>query len=239
MIKVVVCDDSPFELKQIETLLTTFVNEVSSLDLKYYNQSVLLGEDIKTLTTTDIFLLDIVMPDVSGIALGKKIRTLNEKAVIIFLTTSKEYALDAYGIQALQYLLKPIQKNDLFDALKKALVLIDKQEQYYSIQTRTEIMPVRVSDIKCVEYRDHVLYFTVGHKVVKSKFYRTTFDVAVQSLFEQTSFVLSHRSYLVNMDHVGKMTNDGFILNNHDFVPISKNRLLAVRKIYMNYYLRG
>lgn len=239
MIKIVVCDDTLTEINKIDHLLAEFNANFLSIDYRVYSSSLELSQNSKIIESTDIFLLDIVMPDITGIDLGKLIRSKNKDASIIFLTTSKDYALDAYGIQALQYLVKPVIKEELYDAIQKGIVYANKKERYYSIQTRSDLIPVKVNDIKYIEYKEHFLHFYVNDKILISKFYRSAFEIAIHDLFEHEDFILAHRAYLVNMCHVKKMDSTSFEMDNHHIVPISKSRLAFTRKTYMDFLLRG
>lgn len=62
----------------------------------------------------DLFLLDIIMPHMSGIALAQNIRKRSKRAKLVFLTTSREYGIEAIGMKASGYLLKPIQEQAFF-----------------------------------------------------------------------------------------------------------------------------
>ncbi len=239
MIEIVVCDDDEIELNHVKRLLTLFHPEGVVINVNSYLGSEQLFKDVDRIRKTDLFLLDIVMPEHTGIELGKRIREHHKEAMIIYLTSSKDYALDAYGIKALDYLLKPVNQVDLFETLNHALSLSTKTIQYHTIQTRDAFISVKVDDIKYVEYRDHILYFSLVDKVIKSKFFRNAFELTIPTLFENEQFTLSHRAYLVNMNHIKMMQYDGFVMDNDDFVPISKNRIAEVRKQYMNFCLRG
>ena len=239
MIRIVVCDDKLTELNIVKSYLHDFKQKYPSLDIRSYSSSLELKNDVLSIQSTDIFLLDIVMPNFSGIEIGQLIREHNKDACIIFFTTSKDYALDAYGVKALQYLVKPIKKEDLFDAIKKGITLANKKDRYYYIATKSAIIPVKIKDIKYIEYRDHFLYFYVNDKTYISKFFRQSFEIAIKDLFEHPEFLQTHRAYLINMRHVEKLLTSSFYLTNNQIIPISKNRLNEVRKTYMNYLLRG
>ena len=239
MIKVVVCDDHVQELEKITLFLEEFSRKVFPLNIQTFSSSLALSHDEAIVLTTDIFFLDIVMPELSGIELGKIIRKQRKDAIIVYFTTSKDFALDAYGVQALQYLLKPVRKQDLYDTLKNAMVLIKRNERYYLIQTRSEQIPVKINDIQFVEYKDHFLHFYLSNKVITSKFYRDPFSIALETLFNDAHFIQTHRAFLVNMDHVDTMHQHSFKMNNQAIVPIAKSRLLHVRKYYIDYLLKG
>ncbi len=239
MLKISVCDDQLNELSIVNQLLSEFNASYSSIQIRTYSSSIELSQDIDVLTSTDAFLLDIVMPQMSGIELAKLIRSHNKDASIVFLTTSTDYALDAYGVEALQYLLKPVRKDDLFKTLHKCLRIAEVKESMFSIQTRSELIPVKINDIRYVEYKDHFLFFCVKNEVIKSKFYRSAFSVVINELFEHKDFTLSHRSYLVNMRHVNKMHVTSFEMDNQKHVPISSSRKIQVRHEYMNFLIKG
>lgn len=239
MIRIIVCDDKLTELNIVKNYLHDFKQKYPSLDIHSFSSSLELKNDIQTIQSTDIFLLDIVMPDFSGIEIGQLIREYNKDACIIFFTTSKDYALDAYGVKALQYLVKPIKKEDLFDAIKRGIILANKKDRYYSIATKSAIIPVKIKDIKYIEYRDHFLYFYVNDKTYISKFFRQSFEIAIKDLFDHPEYLQTHRAYLINMRHVEKLLTTSFHLNGDHMIPISKSRLGEVRKAYMNYLLKG
>lgn len=68
----------------------------------------------------DIYILDIIMPEMNGVQLGKEIRKRNAEAFIIFLTTSKDYALESYSVKAFAYIIKPAKKEDVTVSLRAA-----------------------------------------------------------------------------------------------------------------------
>lgn len=237
MLKIIVCDDQVIELNKINELLAEFNASFLSIHISLFTSSLKLSQDIEAIQSTDVFLLDIVMPHLSGIDLGKLIRIHNKDASIIFLTTSTDFALDAYSVEALQYLIKPVQKDNLFQAIKKSAVLASKKESYFQIQTRSEVIPVKTNDIKYIEYKDHVLYFCVNDDIIKSKFYRLSFTSLIPELFNHKDFIMTHRAYLVNMKHVNKIHPQTFEMDNLQQIPISSNKKTQVRNAYMNFLI--
>ncbi len=237
MIKIVVCDDQVIEQNKVIQYLKAFSETITPIEVKVFSSPLELMSTINAIAWADIFLLDIIMPGFSGIALGKHIRENRKDAVIIYFTSSTDYALDAYGIQALQYLLKPVVKSSLFQALKKAIVLVKKHEHYYTIQTRSELIPVKTNDIKYIEYKNHFLCFHVKDTLITSKFYREPFAKVLEKLFEQPGFIQTHRAFVINMHHVDKMNTHAFMMNDQARIPISKSRLTQVRKSYVDFLI--
>ena len=76
----------------------------------------------------DILLLDIQMGDMSGMDLAKKLRETNNDVVIIFITALKDFVLEGYEVDALHYLIKPVEKEKLYETLQKAYSMIENQK---------------------------------------------------------------------------------------------------------------
>lgn len=239
MITIAICDDQPKELWVIEDLLAEYPQKKGNLSIHTFGSAKDLMEKEPEFWNYDIYFLDIVMPEMSGLEIGKLIREHKPDAILIFFTTSKEFALDAYEISALQYLLKPVKKSALFEAMDKALIFVEKKERIFLINARSATVSVKYNEIKFAEYMNHVIYFHVGDKIIPSKSIRVPFDQALKDLFENDLFIQPHRAFLVNMLHIKKMEIDHFVLNNQSIVPVSKNHLKEVREKYMQYLLEG
>ena len=109
MIRLAVCDDDPIFLSQAGELARCF------LDTQKIPASVSCYPDAESLLEArahcDIYLLDILMPGLDGIALAKELERRDQDFCVIYLTTSEEYALEAFSVDALQYLVKPVTEN--------------------------------------------------------------------------------------------------------------------------------
>lgn len=93
--------------------------------------------------------LDIVMPMVNGLELGKEIRGLDREAQIIYATTEPQYALQAYAASPINYLIKSIEKQMLFDTLTLAISKADLAEkQTFAVKTTDSLRVIRLWDIE-------------------------------------------------------------------------------------------
>ena len=238
-LKLAICDDQTIELERVMTFLNAFSQSVKPMEIYAYTSSLSLYNDALVMSKADVFLLDIVMPEMTGIELAKHIRSIRDDAIIIFFTTSTEFALKAYGLDALQYLTKPVNKTLLYNTLNKAIILLNETDRNFFIQTSEEKVAVRINEIEVVEYKDHHIYFYTGTKCIKSKNYRIAFEKAVNELFEHENFVRTHRAFLINMKCIQKMTSSVFEMASGQIVPISRTYLNQTRKAYMKFILKG
>ena len=156
MLRIAICDDMPEELAAI----AAYTNE--------YLEFLKLSAEISRFTHPDtlltacesesfqLYILDIVMPLVSGLELGREIRRLDREAQIIYATTEPQYALQAYAVSPINYLIKPVDKQQLFDTLALAISKLDlAEEQTFAVKTADSLRVIKLSDIDCCEYRSH------------------------------------------------------------------------------------
>ena len=142
MYRIAICDDNLEYLELLSTRIQGYCAE-NGLEVKLdcYRDSSQLDDLIDEKKMYDVYILDIEMPNVSGMELAEQIRALSEDAQIIFLTAHESYALKACNIHVFKYLLKELLDqelsatlNDLFDKLQKQdnhrLYRISNQRKY-------------------------------------------------------------------------------------------------------------
>ncbi|MBI9107799.1 MAG: response regulator transcription factor [Spirochaetales bacterium] len=238
MLRISICDDSPEEIENIIILLSEY-SKTYPLRIETYTSSLDFMDVIENESEADIYLLDIIMPYYTGLDLGKTIIERYGNAALIFFTTSTEYALDAYEIDALQYLLKPVNKQSLFKALDRARSLLRKKQKIVMINSKEGLIPIVHREIQFVEYLNHCNYFHILDDTIQSKSHRDSFEQSISELFNDELFIQTHRAFLVNMWHIRRMEHDFFIMSDSSIIPISKNRLKDVRGRYMSFLENG
>lgn len=239
MLRIVICDDQPRELEIINNYITEYL-DTHTLEAKIKEFS----HPDKLLTAIDaenfhLYILDIVMPMVSGIELGKEIRRLDREAQIIFATTEPQFALQAYVASPINYLIKPIDKQQLFDTLTFAISKIDlSEEKTFAVKTTESLRVLKLSDILCCEYRNHAVIFTLtnGEEVV-SRTIRESFAEYSIPILKDNHFLQCHTSYLINMRRVERFAKDSFTLRSGKIVPIAAKQYPTVRDQYMNFLM--
>ncbi|WP_343209279.1 LytTR family DNA-binding domain-containing protein [Anaerolentibacter hominis] len=185
----------------------------------------------------DLFLLDILMPETNGIELGRQLHEIRPAAVLIYLTSSPEFALEAFRVSAFQYLLKPVSDNQLFQVLDQAMIRIQtKLSQNMAVRTKEGLIALPFSTIAYLESRGHVLYFTLqDRRLVTSTHIRTTFEEAAAPLLGDSRFIHPHKSYIVNMAFVHKLTLKEFMMSDNTAIPISRKNYSEVKSRYLKF----
>ncbi|WMJ85552.1 LytR/AlgR family response regulator transcription factor [Anaerocolumna sp. MB42-C2] len=243
MLRIAICDDQPKELQIINEYITEYItkyldNQSIETEMKEFDHpdSLLTAMEAESF---HLYVLDIVMPMVSGIELGKEIRRLDREAQIIYTTTEPQYALQAYAASPINYLIKPIDKQQLFDTLTLAVSKIDlSQEQTFTVKTAESLRVLKLSDLLCCEYRNHAVSFTLanGEEVI-SRTIRESFGEYCSSILKDVRFLQCHTSYLINMRRVERFAKDSFTLRSGKVVPIAAKQYPVVRDQYMNFLM--
>ncbi len=239
MLRFALCDDQPQELKIIHNLLSEYfsVNATDAQVIEFTHPDKLLAA-IET-ESYHLYILDIVMPMVSGLELGKAIRGLDRQAQIIFVTTEPQYALQAYAASPANYLVKPVQKQSLFNTLDLAVSKIDmNEEETFAVRTGAGMRILKISDIAYCEYCNHVVLFgLIDGEKVQSRTVRENFSEYCASILKSKHFLSCHTSYIINMRRVERFDKDSFKMRGDKTVPISTKRYNSVRDTYLDYLL--
>lgn len=242
MLKIALCDDEPRQCQAIETLLAAYSK--TGITVQTYTDGLSLCKQVQWLgkTAFDIYLLDVIMPQVSGIELGQRLRRLGIDAPIIYLTTSKDYAVESYTVQAFHYLIKPIQKEALFSVLAKAENHIAQTKSHcIPVHTPDGIVMVNISDVLYVELYARCAAYHLGNgTVVHSQKLRIAFKEAVGDLTKHRSFIMMGSSFLINLRYVKKINSNSILLTDGTVLQIPKGTVKQqLVTQWMEYWLGG
>ena len=177
----------------------------------------------------DLILLDIIMGGMSGMELARKIRESDRDAVIIFITSSREYALEGYDVNALHYLIKPVDESAL-ERLIRAAYTYNLQDSFFVFKTGGLNQRAAVKDIVSLE--------TVGRKVEVSLTDGTLrYSGKLTELLEelpQGRFIRCHQAFAVNIGNIREITRFEVIAQNGTKIPISRAYLKDVQKAFLS-----
>lgn len=241
MLQIAICDDEIRELEHTFVLAEKYQKEHPELDisLRKFQSSYDLLEAIDARGRFDVYLLDILMPDINGIQIGAAIRQKDSAAVLIYLTSSPDYAVDSYQVEAQGYLLKPFEENALFAALDKAAARLDAEDLKRMVIQRpgSGAGAIPFCKVLYVEYYQHrlVIHRTDGSSL-ESILYREPFEALAAPLLADGRFVRISASHIVNMQHVFGATSRQFEMVNGEPLKLSR-KYLDARQTYMEYLL--
>ena len=232
--KVVVCEDNGEDKNALCSYIHTFFQQISCpVEIIAYDDGDAFLRNFKSRKLDDakIAFLDIYMPGTSGIDVARKIRETNQELPIVFTTTSPDHGLDGYSVGAFQYFLKPVKYAEVKKALNQCVKLFAESIRFIEVMSDRLTVRITLKDILYIEIFNTVCLIHTVAGTVKS--YCAL--AKIEQKLEGAAFLRTHRSYIVNMRHIKKITGDGFLLTSGETVPIRKNDQLAVRQAYMDY----
>lgn len=221
-----IVDDEPLAIEVLER----YVKKTPSLNLAGTFLSAQEAAVFLANNPVDLLFLDIRMPGLDGLTLS---RTLVDKALVIFTTAYQEYAVESYKVEALDYLLKPINYQEFSAAVDKAL----KRKQTVAgraslvVTSRYRRIQLPLDDILCIKsQRDYIKIYTVtDDQPIKSLM---TLKSA-ENLLPTQQFCKVHRSYIVNRSRILRMERGRIALGKLS-VPISDTFKQSLYEILQN-----
>lgn len=209
------------------------------LNITTFAFGIELLEHLRTKNSFDIYLLDVIMPGENGIELGLGIRELDQAGHIIYLTTSPDFAIDAYQVKAFDYMLKPPNKNRLFPTLNAIMEQFRQEKQnFVTIKSRDGL---RRLPHHCIIYGELVKrcvqYNLSDGSVLESMSLRGSFKDAVKPLLNNQRFVLCTFSFFVNLSFVDMIEPTSLRLTNGKVLPLSRAFRAKVTQQWLDYHL--
>ena len=233
MLKIAVCDDSRELLEKVEKDLHEYESVRSTpVTVHTYTNAVDLLDGLKK-TDYDILILDIIMPGFTGMQAAHEIRKFNEEIKIIFLTSSKEFAIESYSVGAYYYLLKPVLNEKLFSVLDKVVSEITSKQESCVIYTHMGIVNIPFARIECLEvYNKHLVFHLSDGSTKETRGALTDYE---NVFLERKEFLKIHRSYILNMDYIHSIEAGEIATYSGKRFPVSRLLAKDIKEHYMNY----
>lgn len=238
-IRAVLVDDE----KPVRDLLRQMLSSFSYVEV--VGEAANIPEAVREIhkSKPDLVFLDIEMPGYSGIQLLEFFNPQEVDFDIVFVTAYNEYAIQAFKISAFDYLLKPVDSNELENCLKRFLEVLNKEYlleraillkgAYFNEELPLKIAVTSLQGIDFIDLSNLVnleasgtytnLYLQNGDKVVSSK----PLGEFEQLLSKHHQFFRTHRSHMINLNHIRKLSSkegDVITMDNGQDIPISRYR---------------
>ena len=227
IVRYIIVDDELIAREVLETHLS----KVNNFALVASCKNALEAFQVLNSEEVDLIFLDINMPEISGLSFAKAI---SKNTKIIFTTAYREYAVDGFDLQAVDYLLKPISFERLLQAVNKYLgenykasnhAEETREEKSDSIFVRSDRKMVKVvfSEISYIEsLSDYVKIYVCGRPIIT----RETIT-NIEAKLPKDDFIRVHRSFIVSLEKIKSFTNETIDLEGKE-VPISRSYRASV-----------
>ena len=236
VLKIAVCDDEQTYLNKTRAMLEQYAaaHDMEITAEAFLSPSALL-DSIEAGDLYDIYLLDIYMPGVSGMSVATELRSKGVRSPIIFLTSSTEHAVEAFGVDATHYLLKPYTQQNFFAAMDKAMQSISLHaEESIVLKIDGEYRNVPVSHILYCEAAGN--YQRLWMKDGSELLVRMTASELYDLLESFGCFHRCGRAYILNLDHVKKVTANSAVLKNGMDLPLPHSAVAPLRNAFFDHF---
>lgn len=244
MYRIALCDDELTELEKTEKLLGDYEKKHAGTDFmiqSFENVDGLLYSVREEDYMPDLIFMDIYMPDIKndsyplGLEAARKLRDMNYKGKIVFLTTSKEYALEAFDVDAVQYMVKPISEDKLFLVLDSLLKDIEEERKKFILfKIEGRLVRVSLNDIVYCEAqgKGQCLYLINGTQYLL----RMTMAEIYELLSRYQEFVRIGIAFIVNLGHIGILSAKEIHMDNGMKIYLPRGTYKSLREQYFSYY---
>ena len=236
MLKIAICDDEKEFCDSAERMLKLYMEEKGvSFQADTFGVPSDLVDMTEKGTIYDIYLLDIYMPGVTGMSIATELRNRDIKSPIIFLTSSTDHALEAFGVDATHYLLKPYTKDSFYVGMDKAMQSIaSHKNDSVILKVDNDYRSILVSKLIYCEAEDKYqrLYLENGERLLV----RITGTELYKQLSAFDCFYRCGRAHIVNLNHIRKVGQDGAAFKDGVQLLLPRSVLAGLRKAFFDYF---
>ena len=219
MIKFAICDDEPQMAREIADQLAGYMKETDcdySVDCFSSGHALLKSSD-----EFDVIFLDIQMERPDGMETAALLRRRESRSLLIFVTVLKDRVFDVFPLEAFDYLLKPLDRDRFRRTMDRALRWLERDAaKNLVIQRGSGCQVILLSDILYCEVLGRKIFIHKKDGIVLDYYDR------LEDLEQRVDsrFFKCHRSYLVNLDHVGGCQDGQVLLSQGERIPVSRLR---------------
>lgn len=224
---IAILDDEQEDVFQIQDLI---FNTQGNWHVDQYTEGQKLIEAVENGKNYDLLLLDIYLKSESGIEIAKKLRSMIPNAPVVFITNSQEHAIEAYSMDALHYIVKPVCQEDMIEVFRR---LNSKPEPRH-------ILAIQIDRMLNVLYQDEIMRVeSHGHSTVISCTNGTVYSIwkpygEIDELLDDT-FIRIKKGLTLNMRYISRMTNRECTTRDGISYLLSRDRAKETRERYFSF----
>lgn len=212
MINCIIVDDEPLAA----TLLENHISKIDHFKLVGKAENAMEAYKLLQNQTVDLMFLDIHMPHLNGIDF---LRSLSQKPKTIFTTAYRDFAIEGFELEAIDYLLKPITFERFFKSVERILRNATSKDDFIILKTEGMHRKLALSEIVYIESQGNDIKITMTSNV---SFISKSKITELESALASKGFVRIHRSFIINIEFVSAYNNNEVLLGNHQ-IPVGRS----------------
>ena len=234
-LRMAVCDDLEGERVQLARMVRSYAQRRGlSMELRLFASGNELLDAARRPDFCHVLFLDIFMPGLSGLDAARQLRAAGCMASIVFATTSQDYGVMSFDVQAADYLVKPFRQEEVDRTLDWCLEHMPESLRVLSVYAQGEWQDLPLTSISYIEVLGHQCHIHTSRRTLVVR--RGLDDL--ESAIDSRDFLRCHRSFLVNMNQIQGLEQNNFKLSSGARVPISFSNLSRVRNAFIDWTYR-
>ena len=234
VLNIAICDDEEAERELLEKYVEAWAscgNHRISISSFSNGAAFLLAFHEKGF---DLALLDIQMQEPDGMCVARQIREADRNIGIFFVTGYEDYLVEGYEVEAFRYLIKPIEKEKLWESLGRFLLRRKQKQRFWTLETPKGQRKVALEDILYLESFGHTCNLYTPEESFPVKIGITEAEKQMAAL--GLAVFRPHRSYLVNIAQANAVERDAVVLTSGLRVPVSRRLYHALNQAFIRYF---
>ncbi len=219
MINIVILEDEAEQAKRLIRMLEKYASAHPDFayTLRHYERSIPFLTEYKC--DADILFMDIQVPDMLGMDAAKRIRMMDNKVMIIFITMLTQYAIEGYSVGAFDYVLKPVRYEEFSTKMDRVCRILAHQNTSATLELRTkeEIRRINADEIAYIEVANHDILIHTDREVIRQWGNLKSYE----DKLTDAHFVRCNACYLVNLKYVRGIHGDTVTVG-QDELAVSK-----------------
>ena len=239
MIRIAICDDQSKELERAHSFLARYTQKNPQYEIKIVSFSAPLELlcYVEEHGGFDIFLLDVYMAGMLGTDAARELRQFGDKGEIIFLTTSREHAMDAFEVDAAQYLTKPYTEGTLFSALDKVIDRLNAERRHIiTLKTSEGTERLFTRDVVFTETgrNNYQMVHTIQGKKIEVRMTATELS---ELLAQNKFFIRCGASINLNLKYVRQISKDTIIFDTGDHLAYPYRAYQKLKEAFLRFQM--
>ena len=232
--KIAICDDNELQLELTSDILKDIMAEDAvNYELSCFTSGRELLESVRSSGRFDVYILDVYIPDMNGMEIATTLRMMKDTGYIIFLSSSLEYAVQSYDVDAFYYFLKPVDRDKFARVIRKITEKIhpEARDDELYINTQDGVRTVPVMDIAYVTLENRrAKYVLKDGRFILGRTLRGKFCEETAKLRKYPVFMECGISMMVNASMIDLIDAESVLLSNGDLLYTSRNAAAALKR---------
>ncbi len=233
---IAICDDEAVFVDTVKKIIDEYKSD-SEIELNTFcfnsgYELLALNEKI------DIAILDVEMPDIDGLEVGKRLRDKNANVVLIYITAYGKYLDDSLDLNAFRFFEKPVDERRFCKGFDRAIKRVYELSSNIVVKENSELFKIPTNDVIFIEIESDTHRKT--RVITQERVYTSTkkMDYWEEQLADN-NFAKPHKSYLVNLNHISKYNESKIQLAGQYSIPISRSCSAKFRTRFFKFIMSG